>query len=268
MDLGLRGKRALITGSNTGIGKGIARALAAEGVLVVIHGRDRERAEKTACALIGDGARAESIAGDLSTSEGAAGVIDEALSRGPVDILVNNAGGAAGGAMSEWFSTTDEVWERTFQINVMSAVRMIRALVPPMQERGWGRVINIGSTSATMPNAEIADYQAAKAAMLNLTVSLSKRLAGTGVTANMVSPGPVLTPAPRHWLQSLARERGDETIDAVAAEIARDDYGVTVGRWGTTDEIGTVVAMLASPRSDFTTGANFHIDGGAAQAIH
>ena len=267
MKLGIEGRRALVTGSNSGIGKGIARALAAEGVCVVIHGRDKERAQRTATAIIGDGGCAESVAGDLSTSEGAADVIAAVFAKGDIDILVNNAGGSDS-AVSDWLSIADESWEKCFSLNVMSAVRMTRALVPAMCQKGWGRVINISSASATTPGADIADYQASKAALVNLTFSLSRSLAGSGVTANVVSPGPILTPGPRHWLQSLARERGEKDIEQVALEIVRDRYGLSVHRWGKTDEIGAAVALLASTLSDFTTGTNFHIDGGQTTGLH
>ena len=119
-----------------------------------------------------------------------------------------------------------------------------------------------------VPGSDIAEYQASKAALLNLTISLAKALAGTGVTANVVSPGPILTPGPRHWLESLAKKRGDTSVDQVAMEVARDHYGLSVYRWGRTDEIGAAVALLASPLSDFTTGTDFHVDGGATRCMH
>ena len=265
MNLEIEGKRALVTGSNTGIGKGIARSLAADGAIVVVHGRDRNRAEKTAAQLIEAGGRAEAVAGDLATEEGAAQVI--AGVKGPIDIIVNNAGGSEA-VTSDWFATTDAAWERAYAVNVMSAVRMIRAFVPAMKERGWGRIINIASASATQPGRDIPEYQACKAALLNLTVSLSKALAGSGITANIVSPGPILTPGPRHWLQQLARERGDDDIGQVSTETAREQFGLSVHRWGRSEEIGAMVALLASPLSDFTTGANMRVDGGQNHGIN
>lgn len=267
MDLEIAGRRAFVSGSNTGIGKGIAKALASEGAIVIVHGRDRARAERTARELADAGARTDVATGDLSTREGAASVIEQLAAIGPIDILVNNAGGVAN-PLSDWLSVPEEDWEGSFQLNVMSAVRTIRALVPGMIARGWGRIINIGSATGLQPGPDIAEYQANKAALLNLTLSLSKSLTDSGVTANMVSPGPILTPPARKWLQSLAAKRGEEDIGPVGREIARDHYNVSLARWGTTAEIGAAVAFLASPRSDFTTGTNLHVDGGSMQALH
>src|SRR5512143_1329345 len=130
MDLQLSGKRALVTGSNTGIGKGIARVLAEEGAIVVVHGRDRARAEKVAAELSAKGGRAEVAVGDLSLAEGALGVVNQVRKLGPLDILVNNAGGSESGQISDWLATEEATWESTYQRNVMSALRLIRAFVP------------------------------------------------------------------------------------------------------------------------------------------
>lgn len=267
MDLGIAGRRALVTGSNTGIGKGIARALAAEGVIVIVHGRDVARAERTAGELVAAGGRAEFVTGDLATAEGANAVIESVRAGGHLDILVNNAGGSSS-VQADWLDIVEDTWTATWNANVLSAVRLTRAFVPAMRAAGWGRLINIGSMAATTPSAEIADYQSSKAALTNLTMSLARSLAGTGVTANVVSPGPILTPAPRHWLQSLAKQRGEDGIEAIESETARDMYGLSVHRWGKTSEIGAAVALLASTLSDFTTGTNFHIDGGGNRGLH
>jgi NAD(P)-dependent dehydrogenase (short-subunit alcohol dehydrogenase family) len=268
MDLNLRNRRALITGSNTGIGRGIAEVLAAEGCSVVIHGRDAARAEKTAAAIVAAGGHATAAPADLTRAAEVAALVQQVQAGGRLDILVNNAGGATvmGG---QWFETSEEAWAAVYERNVISAVRLIHAFVPGMVAAGWGRVINIGSAASTIPAIQSPDYQAAKAALLNLTVSLSKRLSGTGVTVNTVSPGPILTPGPRKWLQKVARERGyGEDYETPLADIAEERWELSVKRMGQPKEIAAMVALIASPLSDFTTGANMRVDGGQNRSIN
>jgi 3-oxoacyl-[acyl-carrier protein] reductase len=140
MDLDLKGRRALITGSSSGLGEAIAKMLAREGADVIVHGRDCSRVEAVANTISGAGGRADQALGDLTTDAGADAVCEQALARGPVDILVNNAGyyGSRG-----WSDTSEDEWLNAYNANVVSGVRMIKRLVPAMRERGWGRVIQI-----------------------------------------------------------------------------------------------------------------------------
>ncbi len=167
MDLQLQGKRALVTGSSSGIGAGIAIALAREGAAVVVHGRSRERAEQVAEELRGQGGRVQVAIGDLTDDAQAAQVAhaaDDAF--GGIDILINNAGGTAGKQQQDWLGTAPEVWAATYQTNVISAVRLIRHFIPQMKQRGWGRIIQLASASATQPLPfSLPDYQASKAAV-------------------------------------------------------------------------------------------------------
>lgn len=267
MKLGIEGKRALVTGSDSGIGKAIARTLAAEGAQLVVHGLSREGADRTVAAIIGDGGCAESVVGDLSTPEGAAGVIGAVFVKGGIDILVNNACGPDS-ALSDWLSIPDEHWEKCFSVNVMSSVRTIRAFVPGMCKKGWGRIINISSASTVTPTAAVADYQASAAALVNLTVSLARSLAGTGVTANVISPGPTLIPEPRDWSTSRVRDPGKNDIREVALECVGDHHGPAGRRWRSTEEISAAAALLVSKSSDFTTGTNLHVGGGGPNILH
>jgi len=264
MDLGLRGKRALVTGSSSGIGAGIARMLAAEGCAVVVHGRDAARAQQVA-GSIGDTA---SVAiGDLSTNIGADAV---AAAAGEVDILVNNAGGAAGTSAMHWTEVSEEGWEGTYQLNAIAAARLIRRLLPAMQAKGWGRIINIASAAGTQPIAFGPDYGAAKAAMLNMTVSLAKALGACGVTANSVSPGMILTPAVERWLGNLRETMGwgDIPMKDCEARAACEITPIPVGRIGRVEEIAHVVCMIASPAAGYMTGANVRMDGGQVQSVN
>jgi len=264
MDLGLRGKRALVTGSSSGIGSGIARMLAAEGCAVIVHGRDAAKAQRVAESI---GESASVAIGDLSTDSGADAV---AAAAGEVDILVNNAGGAAGTSAMHWTEVGEEGWERTYQLNAIAAARLIRRLLPAMQAKGWGRIINIASAAGTQPIAFGPDYGAAKAAMLNMTVSLARSLGACGVTANSVSPGMILTPAVEKWLGNLRETLawGDISIEECEARAARDLTPIPVGRIGRTEEIAHVVCMIASPAAGYMTGANVRMDGGLVQSVN
>jgi len=263
MDLKLAGKRALVTGSSSGIGAGIARMLAAEGCAVVVHGRDRARAEAVAAEI---GATAVAI-GDLATDAGADAVAKVA---GEVDILVNNAGGAAGTSAMTWTEVDETGWIDTYQLNAIAAARMIRRLLPAMKAKGWGRVINIASAAGTQPIALGPDYGAAKGAMLNMTVSLAKSLGDCGVTANSVSPGAILTPAVEEWLGNLRKAMGwgDISIEEAEKRMTREIVPVPIGRVGRVEDIAHAVCMIASPAAGFMTGANVRVDGGQVQNVN
>lgn len=263
MDLGLRGKRALVTGSSSGIGAGIARLLAAEGCAVVVHGRDAAKARTVADDIGG----ASVAIGDLSTDAGADAV---AAAAGEIDILVNNAGGAAGTSAMHWTEVDEAGWEATYQLNAIAAARMIRRLLPAMQAKGWGRIINVASAAGTQPIPFGPDYGAAKAAMLNMTVSLAKSLGPCGVTANSVSPGMILTPAVEEWLSHLGPTMGwgDIPLEEAERRAAKELTPVPVGRAGRVEEIAHVVCMIASPSAGFMTGANIRVDGGQVQSIN
>lgn len=273
MDLQLQGKRALVTGSSSGIGRAIAEVLAAEGVAVVVHGRDAERTAETARSITAAGGVAHVALGDLATEQGAGAVIrsvEEAVSG--VDILVNNIGGneAAGGGLNGWFNDTPEVWSGVMQQNLVAPVRMIHAFVPAMRERGWGRVINISSGGGSQPTPRAAAYCGAKAAVNNLTVSLSMDLARSGVTVNTVSPGCTRTKMFETTLQTMGAANGwpDDLDVQEKAFLDLGLFACSSERYGRPEEIGTLVAFLASPLAAFVNGANYRIDGGQVQSVN
>lgn len=256
MDLKLKGKRALVTGSSSGIGESIARMLAGEGCEVIVHGRDRERA-----LAVAEGIGAACTLGDLGDEAMAYAVAEAA---GPVDILVNNAGGTSGTSSMTWTTVSDDAWRETFAKNVQAAARLTRRLLPRMQASGWGRIINIASTAGSSPIPIGPDYGAAKAAMLNMTVSLSRAVAATGVTVNSISPGPVMTPAARRFGEALAKDRGWDasSFDLIERRMVEEVTPVPVGHYGRPEDIAYVVCMVASPSSGYMTGANIRVDGG------
>lgn len=210
MDMQLAGKRALVTGSSSGIGAEIARCLAREGVRVVVHGRDAARAQAVREEIMAAGGEAAMTLGGLTSDLSATSVIDVASDAfGGIDILVNNAGGAVSPGNRTWFDASLEDWAESYRYNTLAAVRLIKAFVPAMRERGWGRVIQISSRNAISPHAQFGDYGAAKAAVNNMTLSLSKALAGTGVTANGIMPGLIYTPQLNGWFLATAEQHAN-----------------------------------------------------------
>jgi NAD(P)-dependent dehydrogenase (short-subunit alcohol dehydrogenase family) len=260
MKLDLTGKRALITGSSSGLGEATARMLAAEGAAVVIHGRNKERAQAVAAAIRADGGAATTALGDLAADEGAADVARAATMDGPVDILVNNAGFYR---HVSWEQATPDEWNDTYNVNVVSGVRMIQHLVPGMRERGWGRVVTIGGGLASQPMNTHPQYNATLAARHNLAVSLARELKGTGVTSNVVSPGAILVEATKELVTQIGPARGwgesweEIHPNAVQALIPNDQ-----NRFGEPDEIAAAVAYLCGPYAQYISGATIRVDGG------
>ncbi|MFC3996769.1 SDR family NAD(P)-dependent oxidoreductase [Nocardiopsis sediminis] len=261
MDLDLGGRRALVTASSGGIGAEVARRLAGEGCAVLVHGRDPVRADEVARELRAAGGTSDVVLGDLTDDEAAGKVTERACSWG-VDVLVNNAGPFV---EHDWASAEPEAWLAAVNGNVVSAVRMVRALVPPMRERGWGRVVNVGSRAATTPLPNMVEYSAAKAAVVNMTTSLARHLSGSGITANTVSPGVIVTEGMRRMFEEGAPERGwpqewSRLEPRVVAEYAPNPSG----RLGTGKDIAAAVAFLASPLAGYINGIDLRVDGGIA----
>ncbi len=270
MELQLKGKRALISGSSIGIGETIARTLATEGVLVAIHGRDADRAQAVAGSITEHGGAAVVVTGDLTDDDAVGNIVTQSERlMGGVDILINNAGGS--GEKHVWEETPIEAWIAAFDRNVVTAVRLTRLLLPKMRAAGWGRVVNVSSLAGTLPPATGPDYSACKAAMNNLTKSLSKAAAGDGITVNAISPGTILTPKLEAAFRKMAAEKGWAAADAPWPEIERavlpNIFEVPTGMVGTPEDIGSAVAFLCSPLAGYITGIDLHIDGGAMPAL-
>jgi NAD(P)-dependent dehydrogenase (short-subunit alcohol dehydrogenase family) len=268
MDLQLQGKRALVTGSSSGIGAGIAKMLAGEGAAIVVTGRNAERTEKVRAELAASGAQVVSAIGDLATDEGANHVAKVALEAfGGVDILVNNAGGSSEEEKKSWFDVDLSEWIATYQKNVIAAARLIHQLTPGMRERGWGRIIQIASAAGTIPTSAQPDYGPAKAAMINMSLGLSKALKGTGITVNTVTPGMIMTEGLMDFLKVFSAKRGWEGTDQAADYILKGT-GQTVTRIGQVEDIAFAVTYLASPLAGFVNGVNMHLDGGGTSNIY
>lgn len=261
MDLELAGRRALVTGSHRGTGAGIARVLAAEGCHVFVHGFELAAAEAVAGAIGADGGTATAVAGDILCDAGAAQVVDAV---GDVDVLVNNYGVAEGGS---WESPTAD-WIEIYQKNVLSGVRLVHGLVPGMRARGFGRVVFVATVGTARPRARMPHYYASKATLPNLTLSLAKELAGSGVTVNCVSPGIVATDEVRASFTRRAEQQGEATDwPSVERLVLRDLMPNPAGRIGTPEDVGRLVAFLASPGAGYVNAADLRIDGGAADCV-
>ena len=264
MDLQLTGKRALVTGSSSGLGAAIALELAAEGVSVAVHGRDPARTEETFRAVEARGVKAIYACGDLAKDEDAEAVARAAMEGlGGVDILVNNVGAVLRMDNPDWMDVTPKEWLDSFNVNIVSAVRLSQLLVPQMRERRWGRVINISSTGGSQTRGFLLDYAAPKAAIGNFTVNLSKLVAKDGVTGNAVIPGTMLTPAVERWLDTLRDQLGwpddlAENERVYCAEVTPQP----IPRLGRPREIATAVAFLASDEAAYISGQIISINGG------
>ena len=259
MDLELDGKVAVVTGASKGIGLAVARALAAEGARVVAGAR-------TVDPLQGlDGVAAVEV--DLAQPDGPGRLVAEAVERhGRVDVLVNNVG-AVRIRMDGFLGTSDDEFEWALQLNFFTALRATRAVIPPMLEQGGGAIVNVASVNAFFqPDAATIDYGAAKAAVLNLSKSLSQEFGPRGIHVNCVSPGPVETDL---WLgdQNVAATVGNAADIAPAAVREQAAAGIASRRFSTPQEVATLVALLASPRTANVTGANYVIDGGLVKTM-
>jgi 3-oxoacyl-[acyl-carrier protein] reductase len=268
MDLKLQGKKAFVTGGSSGIGEAIVKMLAQEGAEVVVHGRNQKELERVHSEITDAGGKAIIVAGDIAIDEEAKKVAEEVLTKlGSIDILVNNAG--AYHHISDWLHTAPSEWLDLYNTNVVSMVRMVHWLVPQMVAKKWGRIIQIASVAGTHPHAGSPDYSATKAANINMTVSLARELAQTGITVNTVSPGPILTKGVQGLLYDIAKERkwGSEWAN-IEKYASSELFPTLVGRLGRPHEVAALVVFLSSPLADFITGADFRVDGGRAGSIN
>jgi NAD(P)-dependent dehydrogenase (short-subunit alcohol dehydrogenase family) len=263
MDLGLAGKRALVTGSTAGIGFATARRLALEGASVIVNGRGRERVDAAIARLRADAPRAEltGIAADVATADGCA----ELVRRAPeVDVLVNNAGMFAPRAFED---ITDAEWFTFFETNVMSGIRLARHYVRGMMARDWGRIIFVSSESGLQIPVEMIHYGTTKTAQLAVARGLAERTRGTGVTVNSVLPGPTASEGVTTFVRDLAAHSKTTPAEMEKQFFATARPSSLLGRFETPDEIASMIAYVASAAASGTTGASLRVDGGVVRSI-
>lgn len=263
MDLGLRGKTALVTGSTAGIGLAIAHSLASEGAQVWINGRSSERVESAARAIRSAvaGAQVTGIVADFASSDGAQRVIEN-LDR--VDILINNVGIFE---PKPFFEISDDEWLRFFEVNVMSGVRLSRHYLRGMLEKNWGRIIFISSESAIQIPSEMIHYGMTKTAQIAVARGIAEGVAGTGVTVNSILPGPTESEGVGGFVESLAlqQNKSKEAVERDFFEHARPSS--LLKRFATVEEVAAMVTYVAGEPSSATNGAALRVDGGVVRAI-
>jgi NAD(P)-dependent dehydrogenase (short-subunit alcohol dehydrogenase family) len=263
LNLELEGRLALVTGSTKGIGRAIAKALLAEGARVIINGRS-DAAVREAAASLSPSGRVHGVATDLATADGARMLVDAAAAIGPVDILVNNVGYFE---VKKFEDVTDADWLAMFELNVMSGVRISRALFPGMLERNRGRIVFIASDQSVKPNLDMAHYAMTKAAQVSIARSLAELTRGTRVTVNSVLVAPTWSEGVETFLDKIAQQTGG------SVEAMRTEYFRTTGassllqRWATPEEIAAQVVFLCSERAAAINGAAQRVDGGIVRSL-
>jgi len=258
MDLGLRDKVAIITGSSRGLGLASAKALAVEGCRVCLCARGEERLRGAAAEVAaagGDAAAVLAVAADVSRPEGVQMVVDRtAAAFGGIDILVNNVGLAGGGGLLE---TSDAEWQEAFDQTLSPAIRASRLVVPHMQRRGGGVIVMVASIFGREAGGRMT-YNAVKAAEISLAKSLAQQLASSNIRVNSVSPGSILFEGGSWW----RRQQADP--EAIAGFVKRE---LPFGRFGHPEEVGDVVAFLCSPRASWISGTSVVVDGCQSRAF-
>jgi NAD(P)-dependent dehydrogenase (short-subunit alcohol dehydrogenase family) len=263
MHIDLKGKTALVSASTAGIGHAIAAGLARAGAHTIINGRSEASVVESLDALRDavPNADVRGIAADLSTAAGANKLVEAVPT---ADSLVNNAGIYG---PEPFFDITDETWERFFQTNVMSGVRLARHYMSGMLERNWGRVVFISSESALNIPADMIHYGMTKTAQLSIARGLAKLASGTQVTVNAVLPGPTMSEGVKAMLKDAADKAG-KSIDEVAIEFVRTHRARSIlQRPARVDEVSTLVEYVCSPQASATTGAALRVDGGVVDSI-
>ena len=265
MDLSIKGRTAIVTGGDSGIGFATAKILAGEGVNIILTDMTHEELEKAAeevrsCAK--DNNKVVSVSADLTKMEDVEKLEKRTIKEfGGVDILVNCAG--IRGAAGAFTNLSDEDWYKTIDIDLMGAVRVCRTFIPHMQKKGWGRIVLIASENALQPYQEESPYNACKAGIINLTKCLSKAYSPQGVMINCVSPAYIATPMTDAMMEELAAKRSCTKEEATEWFLKNERPHIVVDRRGKPEEVGAVIAFLCSERVSYVTGSNYRVGGGS-----
>jgi 3-oxoacyl-[acyl-carrier protein] reductase len=262
VEYGLRGRVALVNAASKGIGRGVAAALAAEGVQLVISARDGEQLEGTARELAAaHGVAVIPVAADVTRAEAAPRLVEAAVARfGRLDILVNNSGGPPAGTFADF---DDAAWQAAFELLLLNVVRMVRAALPHLRASGHGRIVNVASTSVKQPIAGLILSNSLRAGVAGLAKTLADELAPDAITVNTVLPGRILTDRLREGQRARAAREGvpvDDLVHATAGE-------VPLGRIGAPADMGNLVAFLCSDAAAYITGTTIPVDGGLVRGL-
>lgn len=258
MNLGLEGKVAIVAASSKGLGRATAEALARDGALVTINGRDAEQLEKTATEIrAATGGDLLAVAGDMRNPDDITRLVDETVAkRGGLDIVVCNAGGPPAGVFADF--PDDQSWLDAINLNLMSTLRLSRAAIPHLQTRGGGSITNIVSISVKQPITNLILSNTARTGVIGLAKSLALEYASQNIRVNNVCPG--ITRTDR--IVSLARKRSEATGRSIDELLEEDARSIPMGRIGEPEEFGNVVAFIASPAASYVTGVTITVDGG------
>jgi NAD(P)-dependent dehydrogenase (short-subunit alcohol dehydrogenase family) len=263
MDMKLKGKLALVTGSTLGIGRAIAEALAAEGARVIVNGR-KAPAVKDAVAALSRHGEAHGIVADLTTADGAQAVVDGVAKIGAVDILVNNVGFFE---VKEFADIADRDWLDMFELNVMSGVRLARAFFPGMLARNRGRIVFISSEQSVKPNPAMIHYAMSKTAQVSVARGLAELTRGTAVTVNSVLVAPTWSEGVETFLEKQAPAAGKTLAEMRDAYFDGPGASSLLQRWATPEEVAAQVVFLCSERASAVNGAAQRVDGGIVRSL-
>jgi NAD(P)-dependent dehydrogenase (short-subunit alcohol dehydrogenase family) len=263
MDLELKGKSALVTGSTGGIGFAIARGLAREGARVIVSGRSDERVNRAIDTIKQKHGSAEidGFVGDLGLAEAAA---ELTVRYSDVDILINNLGIFE---PKPFVEITDQEWMHFFEVNVLSGVRLARFYLPRMLKKDWGRIIFISSESAVQTPAEMVHYGTTKTAQLAVSRGLAELTAGSGVTVNAILPGPTASEGVTEFVDRLSKQANQSAADFEKQFFEKMRPTSLLKRFASTEEVANLVVYVSSPAASGTNGAALRVDGGVVRSI-